>query len=114
MCVCVCLCGWCVCVCVYVCVSCSLIDDPGSAALQVGRPSNRSPTVEIETKLRFLVQAVGRRANRTAADFIQGIRDWQEFRLGKITGTLARAVRVDGGQGLSTRLHNLLPFVTTY
>lgn len=52
--------------------------------------------MEIETKLRFLVQAVGRRANRTAADFIQGTRDWQEFRLGKITGTLARAVRVDG------------------
>ena len=68
--------------------------------MPAGRPSTRNIGTEVQVKVTVLLKAQREQANLQPSSFTHGSKT---FRLGKIGGTLARAVRVDGRGKASSR-----------
>ncbi len=61
-----------------------------------GRPSLRDVASEVHAALTDLIRARREQCMLDPSSFVQGSKEWKIFRIGKISGTTARQVRVNG------------------
>ena len=76
-------------------ISGSLVLDPAPYK-PPGRPCKRNTDSEVQHLLASLVSARTKQMSLKPSTVVHGSEVWKQLRLGKVTGTLARAVRVDG------------------